>query len=545
MKGLLKIKVWKSLIEDRQSLLHQRLEEMHGGEAGLIAESARLMKGALAAYERSFGKDEVFIIRSPARINLMGMHIDHRGGAINPIAIKEMVVVVGPRSDDQVFLSNINVKEFPERKFRISRELPDEKIEDWEEWTRKETTRREKGGLGGDWSNYAKAAVLYLQNLQKERDGRPKKKICGMNLAVSSNIPIAGGLSSSSALVVASILAAMNVNDIEISRAELTEHCGTAEWFVGTRGGMGDHAAILFSEFGSVLHIEFFPLKVEVLPFPKAYSIILANSLVEAKKQVGAKNIFNNRVASYIIGRLLVKKNFPEYAPKITLLRDINPQNLGISEREMYEIILSLPEQVTRDEALRLLPGEQSELAKCFETHEEPAQGYKVRQVVAYGISECLRSHMAADFLRRGDVEGFGELINISHDGDRVTGLKGTERVKLDKSISAEKIRSLTRDSASDQPERRERAKLLRQPGGFDVSTPELDELVDTARRTDGVAGAGLVGAGLGGCIVVVVKKEEAQAVMRALEGRYYKPRGLPLAAEVVIPVASAAVIEI
>jgi len=518
---------------------------MHGGEAALVAESGRLFGEALAAYERAHGEGEVFILRSPARINLMGMHIDHRGGAVNAIAIKEMAVVVGPREDDQVFLANANPKAFPERKFRISRELPEEKIEDWEEWTRKETARRAKKGLGGDWANYAKAAVLYLQNLYKEKDGRLKKRMRGMNLAVASNIPIAGGLSSSSALVVASILSAMNVNDIEIPRAELTEHCGTAEWFVGTRGGMGDHAAILFSQFQSVLHIEFFPVKVEVLPFPREYSIILANSLVEAKKQAGAKNIFNNRVASYIIGRLLVKKNFPEHAPKIKLLRDINPEHLGVGEKEMYEIILSLPEQVTREEALKMLPEEQSELEKCFETHEEPAQGYKVRQVAAYGITECLRSHMAASFLRHRRVKGIGELINISHEGDRVTGLVGTERVKLDKSISDDKIHSLLADLDSEELERREWARLFRQPGGFDVSIPELDELVDTARRIDGVAGAGLVGAGLGGCVVVVVETEEGKEVVRALEEGYYEPRGLPLAAEVVIPVASAGVIEI
>ncbi len=545
MKGLFKIEKLKGLIEDKKSALYGKLEKIHGGETALVAESLRLYKEALAAYERAYGQSEVFIIRSPARINLMGMHIDHRGGAINPIAIKEMAMVAGPREDDQVFLANANSKACRERKFRISRELPKERIEDWEEWTRKETVKREKSRLGGDWVNYAKAAVLYLQNLYKEKDGRLKKKLRGMNVALSSNIPIAGGLSSSSALVVASILAAMNVNDIEISRAELTQHCGTAEWFVGTRGGMGDHAAILYSRFGSILHIEFFPLSVEVLPFPKKYTIILANSLVEARKQAGARNIFNNRVASYQIARLLVKKNFPEYADKITYLRDINPENLGVGEKEMYEIILSLPEKVTREEALGLLPQERGELEKYFETHQEPAEGYKVRQVAVYGITECLRSHTAAHFLKRGCVKDFGELIDISHDGDRVSVLRGTERALLDKSISLDKIRSLIADLQSGEPERMERARLFRQPGGFDASIPELDELVDTARRIDGVAGAGLVGAGLGGCIVVVVEKGKAKAVIRAMEEKYYKPRGLPLAAEVVIPVAGVGVIEI
>ena len=50
----------------------------------------------------------------------------------------------------------------------------------------------------GDWGNYLKAAVLRLQHRY------PEIKVRGVNLAVSGNVPIAAGLSSSSTLVVAS-----------------------------------------------------------------------------------------------------------------------------------------------------------------------------------------------------------------------------------------------------------------------------------------------------------------------------------------------------
>jgi galactokinase len=41
----------------------------------------------------------------------------------------------------------------------------------------------------------------------------------------------------------------------------------------------------------------------------------------------------------------------------------------------------------------------------------------------------------------------------------------------------------------------------------FDVSTRELDELVDQLLATDGVLGARLTGAGFGGCVVALVER--------------------------------------
>ena len=42
----------------------------------------------------------------------------------------------------------------------------------------------------------------------------------------------------------------------------------------------------------------------------------------------------------------------------------------------------------------------------------------------------------------------------------------------------------------------------------FEVSTPELDLLVELASRTEGVIGARLTGAGFGGCTVNLVERD-------------------------------------
>ena len=77
------------------------------------------------------------------------------------------------------------------------------------------------------------------------------------------------------------------------------------------------------------------------------------------------------------------------------------------------------------------------------------------------------------------------------------------------------------------------------------MSCEEVDALVDIARATPGVAGAGLVGAGLGGSIVAVVEEQSAQAVIDHMTEQYYEPRGLPAAAQVVRPIGGAGILRL
>ena len=57
------------------------------------------LRGVLECYGKRFGMDEkVCIVRAPGRVNLMGRHVDHRGGMTNFLAIdRETLAVVGLR----------------------------------------------------------------------------------------------------------------------------------------------------------------------------------------------------------------------------------------------------------------------------------------------------------------------------------------------------------------------------------------------------------------------------------------------------------------
>ncbi len=61
----------------------------------------------------------------------------------------------------------------------------------------------------------------------------------------------------------------------------------------------------------------------------------------------------------------------------------------------------------------------------------------------------------------------------------------------------------------------------------YDVSSPELDALVDIARATPGVIGARLTGAGFGGCTINLVRREAVPALREAVLRDYPARTGL------------------
>jgi galactokinase len=61
----------------------------------------------------------------------------------------------------------------------------------------------------------------------------------------------------------------------------------------------------------------------------------------------------------------------------------------------------------------------------------------------------------------------------------------------------------------------------------YDVSSPELDALVEVAEGVPGVLGARLTGAGFGGCTVTLVRREAVGALSDAVRGAYAARTGL------------------
>ena len=544
--GVRKVCDWIRLLHESNGVFEQWIRNTYGDAPEIVKEQKCWYQKILSSFSNIYNTEsEVIIARAPARVNLIGMHIDHRGGHVNPIAAKEMVIVAEARNDDYVVIHDIEPERFPPRQFRISEELPEERIKDWLQWTELQNEKAKHNGTAGDWGNYVKAAALYLQELHRDSSGGYIKRFRGMNALIAGNIPIAAGLGSSSALVVASAEAFVRINNLDIKPEEFVSICGAAEWYVGTRGGSGDHAAIKLSKKGHISNIGFFPLQIDFAPFTDGYRVAICNTLKEAKKAAGAKSIFNERVATYEIGLMLLFQKFPHLEESVQYLRDLNTEYLGVDESQLYEMLKSLPVRMNRAQLREQLPQEAEKLKELFRTHDEPKDGYRIRGVCLFGLAECARGKAAAEFLKKGKMKAFGELISISHNGDRVTCMINGKRCNIHEEITDEYLDRLIDDLYSDDESRVKAARLYRQPGDYAVSCEELDELADIALSVEGVLGAGRTGAGLGGCISVLIEKDKTDELIKRVSEEYYRPRNLPLGVEICFPVEGSGIIEI
>jgi N-acetylgalactosamine kinase len=504
-----------------------------GSDPALIQSRSAQYRTVLEAFGKTYGMDrDVVVVRAPARINLMGVHIEHRGGWVNYMAIsREIVLVAERRDDDEVVLRNVDDASYPPRAFHIGRELPPAQRGDWLRFIEEAEIEQ------GDWANYTKAAILKFQDRRKNR------ALVGMNVMVTGDIPRGGGLSSSSALVVASLEAALWANDLELSQEEKTILSGEGEWYVGTRGGAGDHAAMLFAERGVVCHTRFFPLVVEPVPFPQGYKVVACNCLREARKSAGARSTFNERIAVYEIGLMMIQRRFPEYADRLGHLRDVNAAHLEIDAARIYEILKTLPERITREALIVQWPTERERLETLFRTHNTPSGGYAIRGGVLFALSECERGSISAELLEEGKIAEFGQLMYVSHNGDRIVSFERGERKPYQSDVSDAHLDRLIRASGSPDAAERAEARLCDQPGSYRCSCEELDQLVDIVHSVPGVMGAGLTGAGLGGSILVLVREDAVDRLIETVKTQYYDPRGLPLATEICSPVAGSGLI--
>jgi galactokinase len=77
----------------------------------------------------------------------------------------------------------------------------------------------------------------------------------------------------------------------------------------------------------------------------------------------------------------------------------------------------------------------------------------------------------------------------------------------------------------------------------YEVSSPELDALVDLAIVQPGCTGARLTGAGFGGCVVALVEAGSVERVMSTVETGYQQQTGRSATAFVCLPSAGAHVI--
>jgi galactokinase len=224
----------------------------------------------------------------PGRIEFLGKHTDYAGGRSLLCAIERgFCVVASPRSDHHVLIRDA-----------ISGETVDGSLD------------ARTVGTAGHWGNYPLTVARRV-------GANFAPPLVGANIAFASDLPIAAGISSSSALVVATFLAFSELNQLakrEEFRAsihdaeDLAEYLGAVEngldfrmlkgeRGVGTFGGSEDHTAILCARSNALVRYSFCPVRRErMVELPAGHVFVIAKSGVVAEK-TGAALASYNRLA--------------------------------------------------------------------------------------------------------------------------------------------------------------------------------------------------------------------------------------------------------
>lgn len=196
--------------------------------------------------------NEIIFFSSPARINIIGEHIDYNGGKVFPTAINRyLYVAIRKRTDTKVLYKSIHFEGLYE--FNINDDF---------------TYNKEN-----DYTNYLNGILWQLKTNKYKFE-------CGFELLIASNIPAGGGISSSSALECGFAYAinetfGFNISRIEIAKiGQLSEHnfmnvnCGIMDQFIISTG-KENNAIVLDC---NTLEYEYIPLEL------KDYCFIVMNT---------------------------------------------------------------------------------------------------------------------------------------------------------------------------------------------------------------------------------------------------------------------------
>jgi galactokinase len=266
------------------------------------------------------------------------------------------------------------------------------------------------------WSTYATTVVRRL--------ARNFGSLRGADIAFASDLPIAAGMSSSSALVVAFFLTLAEINGLDErieyrrelhSRDNLAEYVGCVESGfdfrglagdsgVGTLSGCEDQTAMLCARPGELVQYSFCPVRFErVVPLPPEYIFAIAASGLRAEKTRDALAQYNT------------------LSRKARTIAEVWRTATGRTDSTLAEAIASGP---GADAALR-------EIVKTSSIGDFSSADLVDR--LDQFVTESERIIPAAsDALVRDDLESLGALVERSVDGaTRLLGNQVPETLAL------------------------------------------------------------------------------------------------------------------
>ncbi|MCI5825278.1 MAG: galactokinase, partial [Arcanobacterium sp.] len=320
---------------------------------------------AIQAFTTAYGTPPEGVWAAPGRVNLIGEHVDYAGGLCLPFALTQCAYVAVGRNNDGVY--RVVDGKRPELPVEIAVDTVGPKSP-------------------ANWTGYIVGSIWAAAEAGLLSDNTPSHKPSpqGFNIALSSDVPLGAGLSSSAAIECSTAIAAVELsqerNITEEERVALVNATMRAENEVvgATTGGL-DQKVSLLGRKDDALAIDFGTGTYRQVPF----QIAQAGLAILVTNTNSPHSLKDGQYAS----RRGVIDAVAAHAGKKLLGLVSNPYH----EAEEWAAE-SVPEGVSAEE-----------------------WAATVHRRVRHVISEIARTEKAIQQLEAGDFRAFGESMQRSH----------------------------------------------------------------------------------------------------------------------------------
>ena len=226
------------------------------------------------------GADDILYVRAPGRINLIGEHTDYNNGLVLPGAInKYMYFAASPNGTNEINATAIDLNE----------------------------------SIVLDLSNLIKTNRLwadYLTGILLEFKKR-NIQLSGFDCALTSQVPIGAGISSSSALECAFLVGIKELHGLDIDNWELIKMSQSSNHnFLGIKGGILDQFSSLFGKRDKIMLLDCDSLDYQYVTIPtNKYTWLLINTNVQHNH---LNSGYNDRVKECGTALKDVQKTYPD-----------------------------------------------------------------------------------------------------------------------------------------------------------------------------------------------------------------------------------------